>query len=364
LLHHGTDLRKFFRDKRVLVTGHTGFKGSWLSQVLLLWGANVCGYGLAPNTQPNLFNVLGLKKNLEHNLSDIRDQTAVNKIIKRFRPEIVFHLAAQPLVRDSYKNPEYTYAVNIMGTVNILEAVRESRVKSCIIVTSDKVYKNLEQDVAYEEDSPLGGYDPYSNSKACADLIVSSYIQSFFLPENFGKQHNTLIASVRSGNVIGGGDWNKDRLFPDLVKAFLEHGRDVVIRNPDSTRPWQYVLDTLYGYLLLAKSLYSGEVDKSGSWNFGPWTKNVLSVSEIVKVAIDHLEKGSVTIKRDDSKHEAKLLKLNINKARKQLFWQPKFDVYTAIEETMLWYKLYYSDQGNSLVFTKEQIKRYFEDTL
>ena len=213
-------LKDFFKGKKVFITGHTGFKGAWLSSILLSWGSKICGYSLAPNTEPNLFDILNLKQSCSHYIGDIRDIQLLKEKVAAFAPDIVFHLAAQPLVRDSYQDPVYTYDVNVMGTVHMLEVMRQCKVKAGVIITTDKVYKNSEQNIAYQEDDSLGGYDPYSNSKACADLVVTSYISSFFNQKDFRKKHKTLIASARSGNVIGGGDWNQDRLIPDLVRAF------------------------------------------------------------------------------------------------------------------------------------------------
>jgi len=351
----------FFRNKKVLVTGHTGFKGSWLTQMLIELGARVCGYSLEPNTKPNLFNILKLKKDINHKIGDIRNFQFLNKTAKEFNPDIIFHLAAQPIVRDSYDNPQYTYEVNIMGTVNILEVIRLNKIKAGVIITTDKVYKNLKESASFREDDPLGGYDPYSNSKACADLVANSYTQSFFNPKNFGIRHNTLIASARAGNVIGGGDWAKDRLVPDLIRSIFTNKKKLVIRSPKAVRPWQHVLDPLFGYMLLAESLFKGNVDKSGAWNFGPKENGAKDVKTIVESFIKILGKGSYVIKGNETKHESKRLKLNSDKAKKKLGWQPKLNTEETVKKTASWYKAFYLKSSNMRQYTIEQIKNYFE---
>lgn len=351
--------RNFFKDKKVFITGHTGFKGSWLSQILVESGAKVCGFAPEPQTSPNLFSILGLKEELDHRTGDVRDFQLLHKTVKEFAPEIIFHLAAQPLVRVSYDRPRYTYEVNILGTVNVLEAIRLNNVRAGVLVMTDKVYKNPNRSVFFREEDPLGGYDPYSNSKACADLVVSSYIQSFFNPEDFGVKHNTLVASTRAGNVIGGGDWAKDRLVPDLVKAFLVEQKEVVIRNPKAIRPWQHVLEPLAGYLLLAKSLFGGDVKKSGAWNFGPREDGVRDVETMVKLFIKNLGQGSYVVKKDETKHEEGVLMLNIDKARKELSWEPRLSVEEMVEKTAAWYKNFYAGDYDMRQFTVQQIKEY-----
>ncbi|MCK5344999.1 MAG: CDP-glucose 4,6-dehydratase [Candidatus Heimdallarchaeota archaeon] len=357
-------LRSFYEGKKIFITGHTGFKGAWLTQILLGWGAVVCGYSLEPNTDPNLFDALSLSRSCQHNIGDIRDIDLLKSKVMLFSPDIIFHLAAQPLVRDSYQDPVYTYDVNIMGTVNMLEVMRQAKIKAGVMITTDKVYQNLEKDIAYKEDDPLGGYDPYSNSKACADLVVSSYISSFFNPDDFASKHNTLVASARSGNVIGGGDWSKDRLIPDLIKAFLVDNKDIIIRSPEATRPWQHVLEPLCGYLLLGKALFGNDLDAVGAWNFGPCVSDALPVAEVVQIAIDNLKKGRVSVQRDNCTHEVTMLKLDNTKARGVLGWKPKFDVSKAISETLKWYEKYYSDQLNINEFMLGQIDNYFGEEL
>lgn len=351
----------FFKNKKIFITGHTGFKGAWLSQILVGFGARICGYAPEPHTNLNLFETLGLEKDIDHRVGDIRDFQLLNKVVKEFAPDIVFHLAALALVRDSYDKPRYTYEVNTLGTVNILEAIRLNGVRAGVIVTTDKVYKNLDGKTSFREEDPLGGYDPYSNSKACADLIVNSYIQSFFNPKDFGIRHTTLVASARAGNVIGGGDWAKDRLVPDLVRAFLVEQKEVVLRNPKAIRPWQHVLEPLSGYLLLAKSLFEGDVSKSGAWNFGPEEGDIEDVETVVRSFIKIFGKGSYVVKEDETKHEDQVLRLNIDKARKELNWRPKFGVEEAIEKTASWYKAFYTESSNMRQYTAERIEDYFE---
>lgn len=353
-------LKDFFKGKKVFITGHTGFKGAWLSSILLSWGSKICGYSLAPNTEPNLFDILNLKQSCSHYIGDIRDIQLLKEKVAAFAPDIVFHLAAQPLVRDSYQDPVYTYDVNVMGTVHMLEVMRQCKVKAGVIITTDKVYKNSEQNIAYQEDDSLGGYDPYSNSKACADLVVTSYISSFFNQKDFRKKHKTLIASARSGNVIGGGDWNKDRLIPDLVRAFFVDKKNLVIRSPEAVRPWQHVLEPLFGYLLLGQALFNEDLLAVGAWNFGPQLKDALSVSEVVHMAIRDFKKGGVEVQEDNTRHEAMMLKLDNTKARKILDWHSQFDVSQAISASLQWYEVFYSDQNRIKEFTAQQIENYF----
>lgn len=356
------NLRDFFKNKKVLITGHTGFKGSWLSRILLNWGANITGIALRPNTMPNLFNLIKIKTNIKNYFCDIRDFKKVKEIFLEEKPEILFHLAAQPLVRDSYDDPLYTFETNIIGTANILEAVKEvGGVKSAVIITTDKVYEEKESTSYYKETDKLGGYDPYSSSKAGAELVVSSYIRSFFNPKDYGKKHKTLIASARSGNVIGGGDWQKDRIVPDIVRAVFEKKEKLIIRNPKSIRPWQYVLENLEGYLLLAKKLYEGNKNFSGAWNFGPSaTENCLTVEGLASRAFEILKKGSYTVKRDFTKHEAGIVRLSINKAKKKLKWKPIVDINKTLEAALTWYRNFYEGE-DCINFTDKQIELFFK---
>ncbi len=314
------DLRKFFKDKKILITGHTGFKGSWITQILLNWGANISGISLRPLTAPNLFTLLNIKSKVNNYFVDIRNFKKIKEIFIKEKPEIVFHLAAQALVRESYDAPLYTFETNTIGTANVLEAIKEViSVKAAVMITTDKVYENKKEANPYKEDDKLGGHDPYSASKAAAEIVIDSYIKSFFNLKDYNKKHKTLIASARSGNVIGGGDWSKDRLVPDIIKAIFKENKKLIIRNPDSIRPWQFVLEPLYGYMLLAKKLYEGKKEFSGAWNFGPHKENYSTVRELVEEAIKILGIGSYIVKRDNTKHEAELLKLDITKAKNMI---------------------------------------------
>lgn len=361
MMNENKKLKDFYSGKKVLITGHTGFKGAWLTQILLGFGAKVCSYSLEPNTEPNLFNVLGFEKSIKHAIGDIRDFELLNKTIKKFKPDIIFHLAAQPIVRDSYDNPLYTYEVNVMGTANVLESIRLNNIKTGVIITTDKVYENTEQDVAYKEEDKLGGHDPYSNSKSCADLVVSSYIKSFFNPSDHGSKHETLIASARAGNVIGGGDWAKDRLVPDIMRAFLERDENLIIRSPKAIRPWQHVFEPLSGYLLLGMRLGEGHVDKAGAWNFGPEQEDMQSVEKVLEIVINKLGRGKVVVQEDRTKHEANLLKLDNTKAKQILGWKTKYNLEKAILETADWYEKYYTNKADIRAFSIDQINKYFK---
>ena len=345
--------REIYVDRKVLITGHTGFKGSWLSLWLTELGANVIGYSLKPPTEPNLFESVNLKDKITHIIGDVRDEKHLTAIFEKYQPEFVFHLAAQPLVKTSYKEPKLTYETNVMGTVNVLEAVRKtSSVRDCIIVTSDKCYENREWVYGYRETDPMGGYDPYSSSKGCAELVTSAYRRSFFNPKDYGKTHNVALSSVRAGNVIGGGDWGEDRIIPDCVRA-LSQKKAIVIRNPHATRPWQYILEPLTGYLLLGALMYEEEAKYSGPWNFGPNDESILTVEELVKLVIKHWGSGNYTIDTSSHPHEAGLLKLDASKAHALLGWKPIYDVYEALEKTINWYKNFYND------VSKEELYEY-----
>ena len=357
-------LNEFYYRKKVLITGHTGFKGAWLTKILQNFGARVAGYSLEPNTNPNLFSVLGLADSMgQHTIGDIRQYNQkFNKVVEAYRPDIIFHLAAQPLVRDSYDNPLYTYETNVMGTAHVLESIRQNRIKVGVIITTDKVYKNFERDIAYKEDDQLGGHDPYSNSKACADLVTNSYIKSFFDPAQFGKRHQSMIASARAGNVIGGGDRAKDRLVPDAIRAFLSDKKHLDIRSPRAIRPWQHVFEPLYGYLVLAKHLYEENKEAVGAWNFGPRDEDMQSVEHVLGLIINHLGGGKYIVKEDNSKHEAKNLKLDNAKAKRILGWKPKYNLKIAVAETCCWYEGYYENSAEGIhKLTDEQIAKYFE---
>ena len=330
-----------YNDKTVLVTGHTGFKGSWLSLWLKKLGAKVIGYAFEPPTKPNHFNLLNLDMNSI--IDDIRDIEKVASVFIKYRPDIVFHLAAQSLVKESYKNPHETYETNVMGTVNLFEAIKKSKsVKAVLNITTDKCYENREWVWGYRENDPLGGYDPYSSSKGCSELVTTSYWRSFFNLDDYRKNHTTLIASCRAGNVIGGGDWAQDRLIPDIVKA-TSKGEKVAIRNPYSTRPWQHVLESLSGYLLLGKKLLEGKKEYVGAWNFGPSDYDNLTVKQVVEIAKNTWNKIDFHLENLDEKpHEANFLKLDCSKANLKLQWKPKWRAEEAIEKTINWYKEYY----------------------
>jgi CDP-glucose 4,6-dehydratase len=324
-----------YRGRRVLVTGHTGFKGSWLSLWLLKRGAQVTGISLPPNTQPELFGALGLEKLVEHRLIDIRDSAALDKAMQNSRPEIVFHLAAQPLVRLSYQDPKSTWDINVGGTVNLLEAVRKSEsVKAVVVVTSDKCYDNREWIWGYREHDPMGGHDPYSASKGAAELVVASYRKSFF------SDGRIRLASGRAGNVIGGGDWSRDRIVPDFVQA-ISAGRPLKLRNPRATRPWQHVLEPLSGYMLLAERLLgeSGQEYATG-WNFGPGDQSVTTVEFLARELVGAWGSGEVVVETDAAQpHEAGLLKLDCSKASARLGWRGQWDVRKTVLATVDWYQ-------------------------
>lgn len=345
--------KNFYKNKRVLVTGHTGFKGSWLTTWLLDLGAVVCGYSLEPSTNPSMFNILNLKDKINHNIGDIRNFEYLKKVISDFEPDIVFHLAAQPLVRLSYENPKLTYETNVIGTLNLFEALKEVKnIKTIINITTDKCYENKEWIWGYRENEAMGGYDPYSSSKGCVELLSSSYRRSFF--ENMGIN----LSTARAGNVIGGGDWAKDRLLPDIIKA-ISSNKKVIIRNPNAIRPWQHVLEPLRGYLLLAKETYANN-NNVGAWNFGPNDNDVLTVKDVLKITINNYGKGDYAIENSvNNLHEANLLKLDISKAKYFLGWNPKYNANEAIRETVLWYKNYYENKINMYEFTKKQINNF-----
>jgi CDP-glucose 4,6-dehydratase len=330
-----------FANKTVLVTGHTGFKGSWLSVWLKELGANVVGYALAPYTDRDNFVVTGLQGKIVHIIGDIRDFQKLKNVIEKYQPEFVFHLAAQPIVRESYINPKETYDINVGGTVNVLECSRlTDSVRVIINVTSDKCYENKEWIWGYRENDPMGGFDPYSSSKGCSELITAAYRNSFFNPDDV-RAHGKSLASVRAGNVIGGGDWQKDRIIPDCIRA-LEMDKPIGIRNPAAIRPWQHVLEPLSGYLLLASRMWEEPQKFGEAWNFGPDHASIISVSEVVDKVVECWGKGSwIDLSGQKAPHEANLLNLDIFKAGSYLQWKPVWDVETAVEKTVDWYREY-----------------------
>lgn len=338
-----------YRDRRVLVTGHTGFKGTWLTQWLVRMGARVTGIALEPETTPAHWTLLSPRIEASH-IQDIRDRAAVERLVTGAAPEIVFHMAAQPLVRRSYRDPEATWATNVMGTLNVLEAVRRTpSVRAAVVVTTDKCYENLEMGRAYGEDDKLGGHDPYSASKAGAELVAASYRQSFF------HDGRVLLASARAGNVIGGGDWSEDRLIPDLVRAAAER-RALSIRSPKATRPWQHVLEPLAGYLLLGKALLEGRGEAARAWNFGPDD----SANRTVDYVLGRMQQYWPDIKwemtGDATLHEAQLLHLNSERARRALGWAPHWPLDACLEQTAIWYRAFLQD---GTVLTDAQIDAY-----
>jgi CDP-glucose 4,6-dehydratase len=332
---------EFWRNKRVFLTGHTGFKGSWLSLLLHNMGAHITGYSLTPPTNPSLFDLARIKELLEDIRGDVRDLSNIIKCINNTKPEIIIHLAAQALVCESYKNPIDTYAINVMGTANLLEAVRQTEgVRVVVNVTTDKCYENREWVWGYREHEAMGGHDPYSSSKGCSELVTSAYRRSFFNPQEYTK-HGVALASARAGNVIGGGDWANDRLIPDCVRALLK-GEPVQIRNPHAVRPWQHVLEPLSGYLLLAESLYRDGPMFAEAWNFGPDDADARSVGWIVKALCARWQEGaSFEIDKVNHPHEASYLKLDCSKARTRLNWRPVWGLSTALDKIVEWTKAY-----------------------
>ena len=348
-----------YKGKNVLVTGHTGFKGGWLSLWLSELGANVIGYSLPPTTTPNLFDAVKLGKYITHTEGDINLFKSLKNVFTQHRPDIVFHLAAQPIVRKSYKDPRETFETNVLGTLNVLEEIRATdSVKTAVIVTSDKCYKNKEWEFAYRENDELGGLDPYSASKSCAEILTAAYRESFFNPNDYGTTHNTIITTVRAGNVVGGGDWGEYRLVPDCVRN-LHENHSIEIRNPAAVRPWQYVLDPLYGYLLLGANIIEQGYQHGNEWNFGPDDNNCINVESLVMKLIKSWGKGDYNIQNKFEFRETKLLRLNSNKARKLLGWHPKFDIVEAIDRTINWYKLYYLNNKNNISELDSILREY-----
>ena len=339
---NSSEILEWYKGKKVLITGHTGFKGSWLSRMLVMAGAKVTGYSLLPPTNPNLFQMADLSDKMNSVTGDIRDREHLLKVFEEVKPEIVIHLAAQPIVRDSYKDPVYTYETNVMGTVNICEAVRlTDSVKSFLNVTTDKVYKNKEWEWGYRENEPLDGYDPYSNSKSCSELVTHSYINSFY------KDMEVAVSTARAGNVIGGGDFANDRIIPDCVRA-AEKNEKIVVRNPYSTRPYQHVLEPLMMYLTIAKCQYEDK-NYAGFYNVGPDDKDCVNTGDLVTLFCQKWNKDGSKLEwinksEANAPHEANFLKLDCSKIKLTFGWSPKWGVSEAVEKTVEWSKVYFAN--------------------
>lgn len=342
----------FYKGKKVLVTGHTGFKGSWMCKVLTNWGAESAGYSLNPPTKPSLFEIAEIEKDIKSYIGDIRDLKNLKAVFDEFQPEIVIHLAAQPIVRDSYKDPVYTYETNVMGTVNILECVRNSKsVKSFLNVTTDKVYENKEWCWGYRENEPLDGYDPYSNSKSCSELVTHSYKNSFF------KDTDIAVSTARAGNVIGGGDFANDRIIPDCIRA-AEKKEDIIVRNPHSTRPYQHVLEPVYAYLMIAAKQYENR-EYAGYYNVGPDDVDCFTTGSLVDLFISKWGEGMKWIdKFDGGPHEANFLKLDCSKLKSTFGWKPHWNLDKAIEMTVEWTKCWLSG-GNIRECMDKEIEKF-----
>lgn len=350
----------FWTAKKVLITGHTGFKGSWLSLLLNHWGADVYGYALQPPTNPSLFNEARIDELISSNIGDIRDFSNLQQVIWEIQPEIVIHMAAQPLVRESYRNPIETYSTNVMGTVHLLEACRQSpSIKVIVNVTTDKCYENKEWHWGYRESEPMGGHDPYSSSKGCSELITSAYNSSYFNVDN-SESYSVGLASARAGNVIGGGDWANDRLIPDFMRSILNKEK-LRIRSPYAIRPWQHVLEPLSGYLTLAEKLYTKGAFYSGGWNFGPNDSDAQNVEWITKNICSMWGEG-VDYEIDDNPHphEANYLKLDCSKAKAELSWHPRWDIQTTLKTIVDWNKAFISGQNMRQV-SMNQIDKYLQ---
>jgi CDP-glucose 4,6-dehydratase len=352
-------LKETYKGKKVFLTGHTGFKGAWLLKIFNMLGAEVMGYALAPDHAENLYNLIDGEKLCTSVIADLRDSKKLTDAITSFQPDFIFHLAAQPLVRLSYQIPAETFEVNAIGTAHVLDGMRSLQ-KPCyaVLITTDKVYHNNEWEYPYRENDRLGGYDPYSASKACTELVIDSYRNSFFNTATF-SEHKKAVAVGRAGNVIGGGDWAKDRLIPDIVRA-LSKNQKIEIRNPNSIRPWQHVLEPLLGYLMLGARLIAEPAEFSEAYNFGPSFTDALPVSNMVNLAINCWGKGEYfTPRATNQPHEAGLLKLDISKAITQLGWLPKFNAEQALSYTLNWYKSYFEDPANIAAVTQDQITKF-----
>ncbi len=356
------NLQDIYKNKKVLITGNTGFKGSWMSQWLLLLNAKVYGYALEPPTKPSLYNELQLDSHCNTIINDVRDLEAIKKYLKEIQPDIIFHLAAQSLVRESYKSPIETIETNINGTANVLEAVRQLKLSTIIVViTSDKCYENQEWLHGYRENDPMGGYDPYSMSKGAAELVVSSWRRSFFNSNDYNN-HGVKLASARAGNVIGGGDWADDRIVPDCMRS-LQKGDEIFVRNPLATRPWQHVLESLGGYLILGAKLMDTEDNSMKTYcsgfNFGPLSSSNKSVEILVKEILSNWGSGTWTYEKENALHEAFLLNLSIDKAYHLLKWQPVWNFESTVKNTVDWYKTAFENPENISKITDRQITEY-----
>jgi len=347
--------KEFWDGKRVFLTGHSGFKGSWLSIWLSHLGASVYGYALLPPTSPSLFNVAKVDNLVKTKIGDIRDYELLYKSMVNFKPDILIHMAAQPLVRYSYNNPIETYETNVIGTAKVLQVARSCKnLKAIINITTDKCYENLGFDKSYKETDPMGGYDPYSSSKGCAELVASAYRSSFFDDLGIG------IASVRAGNVIGGGDWAEDRLIPDILRSF-QMTKPVKIRNPKATRPWQHVLEPLSGYLVLAQKLYYNNKEYSDGWNFGPKEQDVKPVGWILDNMLEYFPGSSWGLDKDSNLHEAGFLKLDISKAEYKLGWRPLWKLSDTLNKIVLWHNAWKNDEDMQAICLAE-IEEYMKD--
>ncbi len=350
--------REFWNGKKVLITGHTGFKGSWLSAWLQMLGADVVGYALPPHTEPSMFRDANIAEGMTSIESDVRDSDRLNDVVAKHQPEIIIHMAAQALVRKSYADPVTTYTTNIIGTMNVLEAVRRNpSVRVVVLITSDKCYENLEWVWGYRENDRMGGHDPYSSSKGCAELLISAYRDSYFNEQNY-PQHGVAVASTRAGNVVGGGDWSEDRLVPDTIKA-IQSGKPVLIRRPGAIRPWQFVLEPLRGYLELAERLWESGPEYTGAWNFGPDIEEIKPVSWLVE-RLTTLWEGNASWEVDSGPHphEDHFLKLDCTKSKSLLDWHPRLSIETIMDWIVEWYQ---SSARNADMrdLTENQIRRY-----
>ena len=350
------ELKKSYQGKKVFISGHTGFKGAWLLKTLHLLGAEIKGYALEPKTPDDLYNLIKGDSICNSTIADLRDKKVLTKSILDFQPDFIFHLAAQPLVRLSYEIPSETFEVNAIGTANILDSVRLLKKKcSVVLITTDKVYHNNEWEYPYRENDRLGGYDPYSASKACAELVIDSYRNCFFNSSNYDN-HQKGIAVARAGNVIGGGDWAKDRLIPDIVRALIKK-EEIVIRNPNAIRPWQHVLEPVIAYLTLGMHLHQNPSKFGNAYNFGPFAEDSLPVQEMLNLSINYWGSGKFKVEQAKNQpHEAGLLKLDISKAIKELGWKPKLNASSAVKMTMNWYKDFYTQPKQIKNITIQQI--------